>query len=60
MTLSENVSIKSVIALRVTESPPVLKIILALKNESDQKISVKNAQFEVIINPENSSSSSDS
>jgi len=55
MTLSENVSIKSVIALRVIEAPPVLKIILTLRNESDQKISVKNAQFEVIINPENSS-----
>lgn len=52
MTLSENISIKSVSALRLLNSPDMLKIILTLQNESDQKISVRNGRFHVIINPE--------
>ncbi len=51
--LSESISVKAVNALRVTASPWVLTVILTLENDNSRKISVRNGQFDVILNPEN-------
>ncbi len=51
-TVSDSISVKSVNALRVTASPWMLTVILTLENENSKKISVRNGQFYVILNPE--------
>lgn len=53
MSLANGISIQSVNAVRISESPDLLKMILTLSNGNRQGIKIKDGRFQVIINPGN-------
>ena len=52
LALHDNLYIKSIDSLRITNSPdPVIRIIMTLQNDTDKTVRVKNGKFRVYINP---------
>ncbi len=52
MSLPDGISIKAVKAIRISESPDILKVVLTLSNKNKQSVRIENGRFRVIINPE--------